>query len=128
MDYPIILPQKKATLTLLLHEHKSHLQSPKLQLLAIHLSGKQWEIKAFRRKLWTSLSWRDSTTSCYEGVLRQWKSYCCQRGVDPLVTEVKNVPDGMHKQGCRYSGICAARNALFSALLDEEMSSHPLIS
>ena len=54
VDYPIILPQKKATLTLPLHENKSHPLFPKLQLLAIRLSGKQWEIETFRRKLWTS--------------------------------------------------------------------------
>ena len=52
--YPIILPKKNATLTLLLHENKPHPLYPKLQLQAIRLSGKQWEIKAFRRKLWTS--------------------------------------------------------------------------
>ena len=42
------LPQKKATLTL---PSKSHPLFPKLQLLAICLLGKQWEIEAFRRKL-----------------------------------------------------------------------------
>ena len=114
VDYPIILSQKKATLTLLLHENKSHPLFPKLQLVAILLSGKQWEIKSFRRKLWTScLSWRDTRTFCYEWVLRQWKNYCCQRGVDPLVTVVKNVLDflhGMYKRGCRYRSICEARS------------------
>ena len=54
VDYPINLLQKKATLTLLLHENRSYPLFPKLQLLAICLSGKQWEIEAFRRKLWTS--------------------------------------------------------------------------
>ena len=80
------------------------------------------------------LSWRDTTTSRYEVVLRQWKNYCSQRGVDPLVTDVKNVLDflhGMYKRGCRYSGICAARSALSSAITIpgyERISNHPLIS
>ena len=50
------------------------------------------------------LSWRDTTTSCYEGVLRQCENYLCQRGVNPLITDVKNVLDflhGMYKLGCR---------------------------
>ena len=51
---PYNFPQKKATLTLLLHENKSHLLFRKLQLLVIRLSAKQWEIEIFQRKLWTS--------------------------------------------------------------------------
>ena len=80
------------------------------------------------------LSWRDTATSHYEGVLRQWKKYCYRRSVDPLVTDVKNVLDflhGMYKQGWRYSGICAARSALSSAVTIpgyERMSNNPLIS
>ena len=80
------------------------------------------------------LSWRDTTTSRYEGVLREWKNYCCQRGVDLLVIDVKNVLDflhGMYKRGCRCSGIYAARSALSSAVATpgyERMSNHPLIS
>ena len=54
VDYPIILPQKKAILTLPLHEKNSHSLFPKLQLLAIRLSGKQWGIEAFRTKFWAS--------------------------------------------------------------------------
>ena len=80
------------------------------------------------------LSWRDTTTSRYEGVLRQWKNYCFQRGVDPLVTDVKNVLDflhGMYKQGCRYSCICAAKSAPSNAVTIpgyERMSNHLLTS
>ena len=50
------------------------------------------------------LSWRDTTTSRYEGVLRQWENYLCQRDVNPLITDLKNVLDflhGMYKLGCR---------------------------
>ena len=35
-------------------QEQVHSLFPKLQLLAIGLSGKQWEIEIFRRKLWTS--------------------------------------------------------------------------
>ena len=79
------------------------------------------------------LSWRDTMTSCYEGVLRLWKNYCCQRGVDPLITDVKNMLDffhGMYKQGSRYSGICTTRTALSSAATlpgYKRMSNHPLV-
>ena len=45
---------KKATLTLLLIENKSHLLFPKLQFLSTPLLGKQWEIETFHRKLLTS--------------------------------------------------------------------------
>ena len=54
--------------------------------------------------------------------------------VDPIVTDVKNALDflhGMYKRGCRYSGICTARSALFSTVTItgyERMSNHPLIS
>ena len=74
------------------------------------------------------LSWRDTTISRYEGVLRQWENYCCQRGVDPLVTDVRTMLDFIHGM---YSGICAARSALSSAETIpgcERMSNHPLIS
>ena len=80
------------------------------------------------------LSWRHTTISRYEGVLRQWKNYCCQTGVDSLVTNVKNMLHflhGMYNRGCRYSGICPARSALSSAITIpgyERMSNHPLIS
>ena len=80
------------------------------------------------------LSWRDITITRYEGVLRQWKNYCSQRGVDPLVTDVKNVLDflhGIYKRGSRYSGICAARSTFSSVVTIpgyERMSNHPLIS
>ena len=80
------------------------------------------------------LSWRHTTISRYEGVLRQWKNYCCQTGVDSLVTNVKNMLHflhGMYKRGCRCSGICPARSALSSAITIpgyERMSNHPLIS
>ena len=42
------------------------------------------------------LSWRHTTISRYEGVLRQWKNYCCQTGVDSLVTNVKNMLHFLH--------------------------------
>ena len=41
-------------MTLLPHESKSHPLFPKLHLLAKRLSGKEWEVKAFSRKLSTS--------------------------------------------------------------------------
>ena len=80
------------------------------------------------------LSWRDKTTSPYEGVLRRWKNYCSQKDVDPLVTDVNNVLDFLHrtyKLGCRYNCICTATSALFSAVTIsgyERMSNHPLMS
>ena len=80
------------------------------------------------------LSWRDTTASHYEGVLRQRKNYCCQRGGDPLITDVNNMLDvlhGMYKRVCRYSGICSARSALSSAVTMpgyESMSNHSFIS
>ena len=54
VDYSIILLQKKSTMTLQPHESKSHPLFPKLHLLAKRLSGKEWEVKAFSRKLSTS--------------------------------------------------------------------------
>ena len=53
-DYRMILLQKKTTLTLPLHKNKSYLLFPEIQLLAILLSGKQWEIESLQRKLFTS--------------------------------------------------------------------------
>ena len=71
-----------------------------------------------------------------KGYSDRGKSIAAKRHVDPLVTDVKNVVDflhGMYKQGCRYrySGICAARSALSSAVTIpgyERTSNHPLIS
>ena len=55
VDYPILFQHMKFTLKLLpLHENKSCPMFPKLQLLAIRLSRKQWEIETFQRKLITS--------------------------------------------------------------------------
>ena len=99
VDYPIILPQKKATLILPFHKNKLHPLFPKLQLLAMRLSGrKAMGNRGLQEEIMDiiCLSWRNTTTSRYEGVLRQWKNCCCQRGVDPFVTDVKNVLDFLH--------------------------------
>ena len=79
-------------------------------------------------------SWRENTSTRYGGVLKKWKLHCSQRHADPYHTDVKNVLEflhGMYLNGCRYSGICAARSALASAVTIpgyEKLSSHPLIS
>ena len=90
VDYPIILPKKKATLTLPLHENKSHplfrtlVSRHKFIRKAMGNRDLQEEVMAI-----ICLSWRDPTTSRHGGALRQWKNYCNQRGVDPLITDMK---------------------------------------
>ena len=80
------------------------------------------------------LSWRDTTISRLTGYSDSGKNYCCQRGVDLVLADMKNVLHflhGMYKRGCRYSGICAARSALSSAVTIpgyDKMSNHLLIS
>ena len=134
--YPIILPQKKPTLTLLLHENKSHPLFPKPQLLAMPFIMKAMGNRDLPEEVMDiiCLSWRDTITSRYEGVLKSQKNYCSQRDIDSLFTDVKNVLDffhGMYKRGLRYSGICTARSAFSIAVTIpryERVSNHLLIS
>ena len=132
VDYPIILPQKKATFDTTVPREQvtsTVCQTPASSHTFIRKvmgnRSPQEEVIAI-----ICLSLRGTTTSRYEGVLRQQKNYCWQTVVDPLVTDVKNVLDflhGIYKRGCRYSGCCAARSALSSAVTiprSERMSNH----
>ena len=79
-------------------------------------------------------SWRSKTKSRYKGVLKRWRQHCIQRNENPYIADVRSVLiflHGMYKNGCLYSGICAARSALSSVVQVEgceKLSSHPLIT
>ena len=79
-------------------------------------------------------SWRHTTQSKYEAVLKKQKQYALSRNEDPIDTSVKSVLSflhGMYTKGCLYSGLCEARSALSSVACIKgfsKLSDHPMIS
>ena len=79
-------------------------------------------------------SWRTTTRSRYESVLRRWFIYASSRNTDPYTPDVNTVLSfmhGMYINGCLYSGLCAARSALSSIVTIKgytKLSEHPFIS
>ena len=78
-------------------------------------------------------SWRTSTRSRYESVLKRWKCYAISRNENPYITNIDTVLKflhGMYNDGCLYSGLCAARSALASVVTIKgfvKLSDHPLL-
>ena len=79
-------------------------------------------------------SWRPTTRSRYESVLRRWYSFAISRYENPYspdITAVLAFLHGMCRKCCVYSGLCTARNALSSSITTKgylKLSDHPLIS
>ena len=64
-------------------------------------------------------SWRAGTISKYNQILQRWQSFCVEQNTDPLYTNVNIILKfllSMYKGGCHYSGLCAVRSALSSAI------------
>ena len=60
-------------------------------------------------------SWRPSTRSRYESVLKRWHRYAISRNEDPYSPDVNTVltfMHGMYLYGCLYSGLCAAHRVV----------------
>ena len=79
-------------------------------------------------------SWRTTTRSRYESVLRRWFIYASSRNTYPGTPDLNTVLSFMHGMcinGCLYSGLCAARSALSSIVMIKgyaKLSEHPFIS
>ena len=79
-------------------------------------------------------SWRPSTTSRYESVLKRWHRYAISRNENPYSPDGNTVLIFMHfmyLNGCLYSGSCTARSALPSVVTIRgylKLSKHPLVS
>ena len=115
-------------------EKGSSSTTSKLKLLVVLLSGGQSAIEKFHKKLRKLLdSWRTSTRSRYESVLKRWKYYAISRNENPYITNIDSVLKflhGMYNDGCLYSGLCAARSALASVVTIKgfvKLSDHPLL-
>ena len=64
-------------------------------------------------------SWRTSTRSIYESMLKRWKCYALLRNENPYITNINSILKflhGMYNDGCLYSGLCAAQSALASVV------------
>ena len=78
-------------------------------------------------------SWRTSTRTRYESVLKQWKCYALSRNENPYITNIDSVLKflhGMYNDDCLYSGLCAARGTLASVVTIKgfaKLSDHPLL-
>ena len=78
-------------------------------------------------------SWRTSTRSRYESVLKRWKYYAISRNENPYITNIDSVLKflhGMYNDDCLYSGLCAARGTLASVVTIKgfaKLSDHPLL-
>ena len=62
-------------------------------------------------------SWRHTTKSKYEAILKKWKQYGLSRNEDPIDTSVESVLSflrGMYTKGCLCSGLCGAGSPLSS--------------
>ena len=79
-------------------------------------------------------SWKPSTTSRYESLLKRWHRYGISRNEDSCSTDVNTILTFMHSMylnGCLYSGLCIACSALSSAVTIREylkLSEHHLVS
>ena len=78
-------------------------------------------------------SWRESTRSQYNSVLRGWGSFCLERQTNPTSPSIEDVLvylTSLYEQGLQYNTICTARSAL-SGILHipgvPKLSDHPLI-
>ena len=78
-------------------------------------------------------SWRESTHSQYDSVLRGWGSFCLARQTNPTSPSIEDVLvylTSLYEQGLQYNTICTARSA-FSGILHIPgvpiLSDHPLI-
>ena len=78
-------------------------------------------------------TWRRTTKSKYEAILKKWKQYVLSRNEDPIDTSAESVLSflhGMYTKGCLYSELCGARNALSSVVCIKgfsKRSDHPMI-
>ena len=78
----------------------------------------------------TTESWRHTTQSKYEAVLKKQKQHALSRNEDPIDTSVKSVLSflhGMYTKGCLYSGLCGARSALSSFVCIKGFSNFQII-
>ena len=79
-------------------------------------------------------SWRPSTRSRYESVLKLWHNYAISRNEDSNSPDVKTIltfTHGMYLGGCLCGGLWAARSALSSVVTITGyliLSEHPLVS
>ena len=79
-------------------------------------------------------SWRHTTKSKYEAILKKWKQHALSRNEDAIDASVESVLPflhGMYTKGCLYSGLCGARSALSSVACIKgfsKLSDHPMIS
>ena len=74
-------------------------------------------------------SWRRTTQSKYEAILKKWKQHVLSRNEDPIDTSIESVLSflhGMYTKGCLYSRLCGAGSALSSVVW--KFSDHPMIS
>ena len=78
-------------------------------------------------------SWRDTTQSKFEAILKKWKQHALPGNEDPIDTSVESVLSflrGMYAKGCLYSRLCVARSALSSVVCIKgfsKLSDHPII-
>eukprot|EP00794_Sanderia_malayensis_P004314 gene4314-4887_t len=79
-------------------------------------------------------SWRGSTKSKYNSILNRWQIFCSQwkeNSLRPTINSVLEFLLQLHKGGCLYSGLSAARSALASIIVIpgySSLSEHPMIA
>ena len=96
------------------------------QVLASHrLSKKAQEL--------VLASWRSSTRTRYDGVLKKWEEFCSKGNKDPFYTTIGDVLNFMAErfdEGVGYSSVAALRSALNPLVTIKEggeLTSHPLV-
>ena len=96
-DFPLQLPSNRKLLILSSNKQAIHPLLPKMRLLAVPLSGKQSEAEKFQSRLQKLLeSWRLTTKSKYEAILKKWKQHALSKNEDPTDTSVESVLSFLH--------------------------------
>ena len=124
-DFPVALPPNVWTLPS--NKGFQHPLYPKINLLAVNLSGGPSDTQSFHQKL----SWNCGNHQ--QGPdMNQW--YVISRNKYPHYPDINTVltfMHGMYLNGCLYSGLCAVRSGLSSVVTIRgylKLSEHPLVS
>ena len=118
IDLPILIKPRKKNLILPKNSKAIHPLHRKMGLLACRDIGRPCESKQISEKAQTliSHSWRGSTSKQYDVYIQKWKSYCCERNIDPVTTSITNgvnfLASLFYEQNLGYSAINTARSAL----------------
>ena len=85
-EHPLLLPNQKDTIQLPFRKDAIHPMYPKMRMLAVRLSGLDSEVLDYQDVESIILSsWRQTTRTRYESILRRWKAFCVKGKIIPII-------------------------------------------